>query len=149
VSLFEVIVQYPFIVSFLCAELFFLITRSSDIIIVCKRETQRNQQEKSSVRKCLIRSLLLEALVFVPASVALMLITVFPLISDRLPLIGEKEVAWYGVIGVIAYGFPFATIRRVVTKMALNTLKEFALLTQKNEVHDNANTESSNKRDKE
>ena len=33
--------------------------------------------------------------------------------------------------------------------MALNTLKEFALLTQKNEVHDNANTESSNKRDKE
>jgi hypothetical protein len=33
--------------------------------------------------------------------------------------------AVYAAIGVVSYGFPYATIRRLITRVALNTLREF------------------------
>jgi hypothetical protein len=33
---------------------------------------------------------------------------------------------FYALLGLISYGFPFAALRRFITRMALRTLREFA-----------------------
>lgn len=123
----EIINKYPsFLASFICAELFFLVTRSSKIILVIKNKSQRTPEENTEVQNGLKRSLFLEALLFIPASVTLFLLTVFPLISDSLLKVNDNKEAWYGLVGIIAYGFPFLTVRQIVSKVALKALQEFA-----------------------
>ena len=127
----EFIEQNPFIISFICAELFLCISRSQKITIVCKKRTQRTEKENSQVRNGLRRSLLLEVFLFVPASVLLFLLVIFPLIVHKLPQI-KVELPWYvpyGMVGVAAYGFPFIAIRQIIKRIALVTLREFATIT--------------------
>ncbi len=95
----EIIRQYPFIVSFICAELFLCIARSQQITIILKKETQRTEAENKEVRNGIRRSLLWEVFLFVPASVGLFLLTIFPLISHRFPQINGKDL-WYASYGI-------------------------------------------------
>jgi hypothetical protein len=113
--------QYPFIAAFTCAWLAFLLTRSPEIRMLVKTETHRRDDENSEVQNGLRRTLLYDAFVNVPAGVLLLLI-LFPFVSDRLLKINSTLYAWYGLLGLISYGFPFITVRQTVTKIALTTL---------------------------
>jgi hypothetical protein len=119
----------PELITLLAADLYVVLTRARDIEILVKRTSQRQAREQKEVERGLLRSLLLELFLFVPTSVVLVLMVVGPLLMQS-PVMSKASpkiiAASYGLLGVASYGFPFATLRRVVTKMALNTLQQFA-----------------------
>lgn len=119
------------LIAFVCAELSFILVRSQDIQIILKSQMQRTNIEQYQVDRGLGRSLLLELLLFVPASVTLVLF-IAPLLSDYIIKAEEPTSSqhrmFYALLGMISYGFPFATLRRVLTRIALKTLQEFATL---------------------
>ena len=106
------------------AEMIFLLTRSADITLLLKSRRQRTIQEKLRIDRGLGRSLVIETLLFVPASAALLLL-LSPLIFRAASWL-TPSVSSSALIRVVSYGFPFATLKRVVTTVAMNTLKEFA-----------------------
>jgi hypothetical protein len=124
--------SYPALTTFTCAELVFLLVRARDIQTALKRADQRTQLEQNQIKRGLIRGILIEAVVFVPASAVLATLVLQPLLAPMfttsLTVSAEKLVAFHSTLGVVSYGFPFATLRAVVTRAALNTLKEFAEL---------------------
>lgn len=117
------------LVTLACAELFLVLVRYREINIIAKKRSQRTPAEQRETGRGLGRALLLELLVFVPASVMLMWIAVRPWFVKisivRWASAGSAVLAdaW---LGIISYAFPFATVRRVITRVALNTLDEFA-----------------------
>jgi hypothetical protein len=122
----------PALFIFISAELLFLVVRSEDIRILSKTESQRTQSERSRVQRGLGRSIILEMIVFVPASAGLVLLASPLLFANKLLLANKVDVsllpAYYAILGIASYGFPFATIRTFVTRIALQTLREFAQL---------------------
>jgi hypothetical protein len=118
----------------LCAEFLLILSRSKNLQTIAKAEQQRTAPEHKQVEQGLARCLLLEALVFVPASVLLVFITIRPLLllseAIRIRAVSEPSLAFafYGCLGLSSYGFPFATVRTVVSRAALITLKEFAAI---------------------
>ena len=113
-------------VCLLSAELVFVLTRAPDILVVCKSRKQRTSGERVRVDAGLRRSLIIEFLVFVPASAALVLLLA-PLYLGRVPGSADRSEV-YALVGVVSYGFPFAGLKRVVTNMALRTLRDFAAI---------------------
>jgi hypothetical protein len=119
---------YPILITFISAEIIFLLVRSSDVVIMCKSTKQRTKPEQLRIERGLIRSILVEGLLFVPSS-AILLILLSPLLMPlRLTSAGTPAFAINALLGVISYGFPFAAVRRIVTVIALNTLREFAAI---------------------
>ena len=116
--------------TFVAAELVFVLARSRDILVVFRKEQQRTKEEQRQADRGLVRGLLLEAVVFVPASACLLILIAPSLVPVRW-LEGGKVQAFYSILGVVSYGFPFATFKRVITRLALKTLLEFASLTPK------------------
>jgi hypothetical protein len=114
-------------VSLLSAELVFVLTRAQDILVVCKARKQRTAGEKGRVDAGLRRGLSIEFLVFVPASACLVLL-LSPLFLERVAGSADRS-AVYALLGVVSYGFPFTGLKRVVTTMALRTLRDFAAIT--------------------
>jgi hypothetical protein len=112
----------PVLIAFLAAELFFLVARSKDFTTLIKRENQRTPREHNRVTRGLLRSTLLEALVYVPASTALLELLQPLLLPSTLEL--RQLQAVHALIGLVSYGFPFTAIRLLFTKIALSTLKE-------------------------
>jgi hypothetical protein len=70
---------------------------------------------------------LLEILLFVPASVLLGVNTVAPLLlllgRFGLTIDDSHQIWFYSLFGIASYGFPFAGIRRFVTRIQLSMLK--------------------------
>ena len=60
------------------------------------------------------------------ACAAFFFLTVYPLINKTLESLIADTNARYSMMGIIAYGFPFATVKSIISKIALNALKEFA-----------------------
>ena len=123
--------------SFGCAELFMLLVRSREITVLLKRDEQRSLIERQEVSRGLSRAVLLEGFVYLPASVLLVLITVRPLVL-LIPFIAAFEAesgsqALYGLLGILSYQFPFAVMKRIITRIALNTLRSFAQIALKEE----------------
>lgn len=121
----------PWVITLVSSELFLVIVRSREISILAKRQSQRTDDEQSQVSRGLLRSLVLESILFVPASAILVLLTIVPLAAAKFPsvFVSHDEVfAFHAGLGIMSYGFPFAAFRRIVTRIALNTLKEFAEL---------------------
>jgi hypothetical protein len=116
----------PWLYTFLAAELFFLLVSSNDLKKLIKRAEQRTPSEQKTVTRGLSRSLLLECIVFVPAS-AVLLLLMAPLVTWKAP--SGQEAAMHALFGVVSYGFPFAAVRKFVTNVALNTIKEFGDIT--------------------
>ena len=112
------------------AELFFLISRSRDILVALKGRRQRTPAEQNRVARGLIRSIGLEALLFVPASAFLLsMLKPLALSTAYLDSIGSgQRTAIHTAVGLVSYGFPFATVKSVATRVALNTLKEFSTI---------------------
>jgi hypothetical protein len=120
-----------------CAELLLILARSAQLQILAKPGKQRTATENLQVKRGMARSRILEALVFVPASVVLVFITVRPIVLSflseplriRATADADLAIAFYGSLGITSYGFPFGAIRRLVTRIAMNTLMEFSTIT--------------------
>lgn len=117
----------PQIATFIAAELLFLIMRSRDITVVCKSETQREVREQQQVDRGLLRSLVLELFVFVPASAGLV-VMIAPIMFASFLKESGYLFSVYTFLGIVSYGFPFGLVKRVVTRIALKTLREFAAI---------------------
>jgi hypothetical protein len=118
-------------VTFIASELLLLIARARGIDILVRSRAQRTATEQRTVDRGLVRSLFLEILLFVPASVVLALLILPPFLTAKFPWLislPANRIAFYALMGTISYGFPFATIRLVVTRVALHTLQEFVNL---------------------
>ena len=118
--------DYPIILAFITAALFYLITNSADIKVILKKNDQRTESEKNRIKRGLFKEKLFDMILFVPISVALFFMIVFPLINKTLESLITDTNTRYSMMGIIAYGFPFATVKRIISKIALNALKEFA-----------------------
>ncbi len=121
----------PSLISLCTAELFVFLVRNREIQVIFKKAKQRTVPERYQVEHGLVRSLILEFILFVPASVTLVYVVLRPFLENIFANIllvksGDVRIAFYGVLGIVSYGFPFATIRRIITSVALNTLKNFA-----------------------
>jgi hypothetical protein len=116
----------------LCAELLLVLARSNQLQALAKPESQRTASERLDIKRGVGRSILLEAAVFVPTSVVLVYITVRPIlllnetIRVTTALNPSLALSFYGSLGLTSYGFPFGAMKRVMTRIALNTLKEFS-----------------------
>ena len=132
-TLDSILIKFPIIIALTSGIMFFLLIKSKDIIIIFKRKLQRTEEEKSRIEHGLIKSLLLEIFIFIPISIFLFHLAIMPFIIDKLLSIKYSISAWYALMGIIAYGFPFATVKGFVTKMALNTLIEFAKIAEHSE----------------
>jgi hypothetical protein len=114
----------PWVFTFVTAELLFLLVRSQDFKNIVKKDQQRTARERHRLSRGLVRAIMLDMLVFVPASCTLLL-----LLSTLIVFRQEEPMhvrASYATLGLVSYGFPFAALRAIVTRIALNTLKEFA-----------------------
>jgi len=109
------------------AELSLLLARSRDAVVLAKSHKQRTVEEAHEASHGLGRALLVEAVILVPASALL-----FALITPTILLgtLAERlnPTTTYALLGVASYGFPFAAVRGLVRRVALNTLREFAAL---------------------
>jgi hypothetical protein len=122
---------YHLLIMLVCAEIFFFILRSPELKIIAKRTDQRTTDEKGDVARGLLRSLVLEVVIFIPTSVCLVFLIVrpflWPIFINRVSMdVKQSQMAFNGLLGIVSYGFPFVTIRHLVTRIALNSLKEFA-----------------------
>ena len=113
------------------AELFLVLASRREIQIIFKKRDQKTKLEKQEVARGLSRSVLLDAVIFVPVSVLLMLAGVKPWVVAIFP---EESVRVYGVYGAVAFGFPFAIFRRLIITTALKTMKDFASIVEKGAV---------------
>jgi NADH:ubiquinone oxidoreductase subunit 5 (subunit L)/multisubunit Na+/H+ antiporter MnhA subunit len=100
-------------VTLLCAELFMVLVRTNEIHIVFRSKKQRTDEEQKQIARGLRKSLSLEILLFVPASVLLGLIILLPLLWGRFGLTtdGSHQIWFYGLLGIASYNFPYAAIR--------------------------------------
>ncbi|HVS83922.1 MAG TPA: hypothetical protein VHE60_19470 [Pyrinomonadaceae bacterium] len=116
--------------AFIGAWLYFLVNRSRDIQIALKAQRHLKPDESRRINRGLKRSITLECLVFVPVSTTLLLFLT-PLVTPTKiqswlstqydsP---QARIALYVLLGLISYGFPFAAVRGVVTKVALRIIK--------------------------
>lgn len=114
------------------AELYLMITRSREITVLVKQRSQRTTKEQIEVNRGLLRAVMLEALVFVPASAALVLMAIIPFCGDWIAKAGQgHQMGCYALLGVVSYGFPFAVTRRIIVGVAARTLTEFASIAHK------------------
>ena len=120
--------------SLLGAWLFAVIFKGKDLAVLAKKDSQRTPDEKKKVRTGLVRMLLIEFGILVPASTTLVLLITPAILRMTTTRIGgaleesnEVRRAFYVAVGVISYNFPFAAVREIATRIALNTLKEFYL----------------------
>jgi hypothetical protein len=121
------------LIALLSAELYLCLARSRELTILAKVPSQRTQGEQREVDRGLRRSVLLEALLLVPASVLLMLLLVVPFAMESAWIKQCSEgirSSSYAAFGLVSFGFPFTAVRRAVTRVALRTLTEFASIAQ-------------------
>jgi hypothetical protein len=117
--------------TFVSAELYCLLARSRDIQVIAKRPSQRSGEEQKSVERGLTRSFLIESVALVPISAQLMILVIAPFFMAALSAhlnTPALQAGAYSALGIVSYGFPFATVRTIVSRIALNTLKEFAAI---------------------
>ena len=120
---------HPFLALLIPAELLLLIARSKDIKLLFKSHTQRTPEERYRAKHGMGRDIFTEAVCFVPASVFLMYL-MSPVIISALPnSVTGHQVAVSTLLGMASYGFPWATVRKVISQISLNTLREFATVT--------------------
>ena len=125
--------EHLWVTTVLAAELAFLLARSPKWVVALKSLSQRTDEENAAIMRGLLRALLIEGALFVPASASLVFYAAPALpasMHDWTSEVAGRLGALHVLLGIVSYGFPFATIRAMVTRMALKTLQEFALAAQ-------------------
>jgi hypothetical protein len=118
-----------FAVAWTAAELLVILVRYRELNILIKARQQRTSLEQRETERGLLRGVILEVLLFAPASVVLMWMAMRPVLLKSTFLLSIQQTsakAFDAWLGILSYGFPFVTLRRLVTRIALNTLREFA-----------------------
>jgi hypothetical protein len=118
----------PEVWTFVAAELVLVLARSRDLTVLIKSKAQRTRLEQQDVNRGLLRGLFLEALLFVPASSLLLLLLSPVVLPVTMSSSTPSTTAAYALVGIASYGFPFAAIKRAITRIAANTLREFVTL---------------------
>ncbi len=121
-------VDNPLFLTLVAAELIFILVRSESLYILVKSKEQLTDKEQHRIERGLFRCILLEAFAFVPVS-ACLLFMISPLMIPPRWFDGNSTNAVYSAMGVISYGFPFIAVKKIITRVALTTLSEFASLT--------------------
>jgi TPP-dependent indolepyruvate ferredoxin oxidoreductase alpha subunit len=119
------------LLTLLTAEMFFVLVRNREIVIIAKTKKQRNSREQDEVDRGIARSILLEAFMFVPVSAGLALLTFPALMTHVAYLRAIPDQTLHASLGIISYGFPFAAVRRAVVAVAFQALKNFAVEQEK------------------
>lgn len=86
-----------------------------------KTSEQRTEAENQRVKRGLLRSLVLEALAFVPVSTFVVLAT----LRYMLPKDWMASAAAYSLLGMISYAFPLVAFKQAVTIWVMRSLKGF------------------------
>src|SRR5690349_18296327 len=114
------------IITFVAAEITFILAKSADILVIAKTQSQRTPFEQHRIKRGLKRSIIIDGILFVPSSAILALLLAPLLVPTIFKGDSVPTPAINALIGVVSYGFPFAAVRQVVTLIALNTLRAFA-----------------------
>jgi hypothetical protein len=109
---------------FLSAWLYFIVSKSAEI-----RDVLRSTERLTDQQRELRRRLSLEFFLFVPASASLLLIiaepTALSIPWSKVALTSPSvQKAFYAGIGIVSYGFPFASVRRMIQGMALDAVRQ-------------------------
>jgi hypothetical protein len=118
----QVTLEFPHAIAFLSAELFLLLTRRATLIALLKKKAQRNEQEKLD-----IKVLLLEAILFVPASIFLFYILLFPLMRDKLLEWFRHILICHAAAGIMAFVFPYSALSRFMKDIVYDFFRQFGM----------------------
>lgn len=124
-----------YLLTFLGAVLFALLARGRVITALIKSKDQRSEEERDLVKGGALRGLIVEFMLLIPVG-SFLLFIILPLFL-KLSKFGDSlqntlgqdftlRLAFYAVVGVISYNFPFVVVREIATRLALNTLREFS-----------------------
>lgn len=122
----ETLVIYPSLATLASAEFLAILARSKDLQVLAMRRSQRSTHEQARVNRGLARAVLLELMGFVPVSVALSLLTLRPLMFANFQTwlaSTDGIVALHALLGVASYGFPYASLRAAIVKIAVETVE--------------------------
>src|SRR5256885_1656056 len=108
-------------VTLIAAELIALLTRTADVTIALKKAAERTEAEQERIRRGLRKELILDFGLYVPASVALLLLTVRPMLSVDLMSRPYADA----LLGTIAYAFPFTAFKKAALYAVLRSLTGF------------------------
>src|SRR5260221_13726266 len=91
-------------ITLLCAELYALLVRHRELTILIKSASQRTFSERMEVERGLCRSVILELVLFVPASSILVLTIISPVVMQRFCSRAPETlcVAIFGLLGVLS-----------------------------------------------
>jgi hypothetical protein len=121
------------LISLFCAWLFSFLISSPEITVLIKKNSQLTPSERKAKEKGLLRSIVLQTVLFVPASVFLVLLIVRPILAVSPVALAfitaSAKFSASGLLGILSYQFPFAAVKRAVTHFALRTLQKFASIT--------------------
>ena len=115
--------QYPFLLSLLVSEGVLLLAKNKDLKILFKNHEQRTAQEKKYIKQGLKKSLIVDILL-IPISLFILYFLVFIPLREKIYGISQNVLFSHSVLGLIAYGFPFATVKKLVQEITLSTLKK-------------------------
>lgn len=126
------ITKYPIIISFVTAEMsLLLLSHKKDIMILAKNKKQRTKKENLRVTHGLSRAIIVEFFLFVPFSVILFRVILFPFLKAKaLSICQELDIGFniiYALMGICSYGFPFEIIHKAIVKIAKTAIEEFIL----------------------
>lgn len=112
------------IISFISAELFFLLARSRDITNAVKKNCQRTEDERKKIEEALRLKLILEAIFYLPAKVVLFRLTIFYLLYTQLLKVSQEPIFVYATIGIAAYMIPLKWMCRIIFDKFPEALKD-------------------------
>jgi hypothetical protein len=116
-------VNNPMAIAVLSAELLFLISRKTEILILIKKNSQRTEEEKAKYGQGLYRILFAESMIVVPASLVLFRLCVFPIVCRFMFLTVNNIEFVYSTMGVVSYGFQFVSMTKWIEKILSRNVK--------------------------
>src|SRR5947209_2904443 len=112
-----------------CSELFLIISKWNKIEIIAKAKRQRSESEKKEIDRGLVRSFILEALLYVPANAVLFFVAIRSLLFPIMPVraVADRTPWWgfYGLLGISSYKFPYSAFKKRITNVANETVFAF------------------------
>lgn len=117
----------PELVTLVVAELFFIVAKSQDIKVIIKRKIQRTHNEQLMIMRGLRRDVFLDLLLFVPFS-AILLLLITPLFIGNILAnikLSQYWYAFYSLLGLICYGFPFSAVVKLVRQIAIRNFNKY------------------------
>lgn len=100
-----------------------ILSRRRDITIIVKSESQLTVPEQHEWAYGFARALLLEIVILVPFSAALVLWVVAPFVQPSWIGRESHDHVFYGLLGLVSYGFPFTAIKKFLMRVVRNELE--------------------------